>query len=270
MRRLNFLQAFFPVGLVMGFIAARWFYPSDLHLSFNILAEAAARPYVVVGLVVLFLAFLVERVEFPARSGIRAGGFADAGHELRSLGKSGAVKLAMAATFCCIALQSTLQGAAYQYVQQEYAGYTDPIAQNVVLSGLAIFGIGRFGGAALMGRFTPTRLLQWAVVICSVLTLGALVIGGSAGLGCLIATNLFLGIGYPTILGTTLKDLRASTNLAAGLLVTASGLAGLIIPLAMNYIIVAANVRIAILMALPCLALLYAYTRAPQHKVAQG
>jgi FHS family L-fucose permease-like MFS transporter len=260
-RRVNALQAFFPVGLVIGYIAGRWFYPSDMHLSFNVLAETAARPYVVVGLAVLFLAFLVERVEFPARSGIRSGGIADAGGELRSLLACPTIKFGMAATFCCIALQSTLQGATYQYVQQEYAGYTDQIAQNLVFTGLVVFGVGRFAGAALMGLIAPNRLLQGAILVCAVLTLGTLLTGGTAGLVCLIVTNLCLGIGYPTVLGTTLKDLRSTANVAAGLLVTASGLAGLAIPLAMNFVIGAANVRIAILMALPCFPVLYFYTR---------
>jgi FHS family L-fucose permease-like MFS transporter len=260
-RRINFLQAFFPVGLVIGFICGRWFYPSDMHLSLNVLAEAAARPYVIVGLIVLFIAFLVERVEFPARSGIRSGGIADVGNELRILLASPAIKFGMAGTFACIALQSTLQGATYQYVMQEYAGYTDPIAQIIVFTGLVVFGVGRFIGAALMGRIESNRLFQWALGFCVVLTLGALAIGGTTGLVCLVATNLCMGIGYPTVLGTTLKDLQSEANVAAGLLVTASGFAGLVIPLAMNFVIAAANVRIAILMALPCFLILYFYTR---------
>lgn len=260
-RRINFLQAFFPVGLVIGYIAGRWFYPSDLHLSFDVLAEAAARPYVVVGLAVLFLAFLVERVDFPARSGIRAGGITDVGNELRSLLASPSTKFDMAAIFCCIALQSTLQGAVYQYVQQQYAGYTDQIAQNLVFGGLVVFGIGRFGGAALMGRIAAHRLLHWAVVSGALLALGAFLIGGAGGLVCLIATNLFLGIGYPTVLGTALKDLRSDANIAAGLLIAGSGLGGLIVPLALNFLIVAIGVRSSILMALPCFVVLSLYTR---------
>lgn len=260
-RRINFLQAFFPVGLAIGFVGGRWFYPSDLHLSFNSLAETAARPYVIVGFIVLFLAFLIERVEFPARSGIRAGGLADAGGELRRMIANPLVRLGAVATFCCIALQSTLQGATYQYVQQQYAGYTDEIAKNVVFAGLVIFGIGRFGGAALMGRFSTVRLFGASIAICLVLTLGALAIGGTFGLACVLATNLCLGIGYPTVLGATLKDLRATSNVVTGLLVTASGLAGLIIPLAMNYIIAAADVRTAILLALPCFPALYLFMR---------
>jgi FHS family L-fucose permease-like MFS transporter len=260
-RRLNLLQAFFPVGLVIGYIGGRWFYSSDMHLSFDVLAETAARPYVMVGLAVLFIAFLVERVEFPARSGIRSGGIADVSNELRSLLKLPIIKLGMAATFGCIALQSTLQGATYQYVQTQYAGYTDQIAQNIVFAGLAVFGIGRFAGAALMGRIEPMRLFQWAIGICVVLTFGALAFGGVAGLACLVATNLCLGIGYPTVLGTTLKDLQSTSNVAAGLLVTASGLAGLAIPLAMNFVIAAASVKIAIVLGVPFFALLYLFAR---------
>jgi FHS family L-fucose permease-like MFS transporter len=260
-RRINFLQAFFPVGLVIGYIAGRWFYPSDLHLSFTVLAETAARPYVVVGLAVLFLAFLIERVEFPARSGIRAGGIADVGKELRSLLVRPSTKFDVLAVFCCIALQSTLQGAVYQFVQQQYPGYTDQIAQNLVFGGLVVFGIGRFAGAALMSRIAPQRLFQWALASGGLLTLGAFVIGGTGGLVCLIATSLFLGIGYPTVLGTALKDLRSDANIAAGLLVAGSGLAGLIVPFALNVLIVAVGARTSILMAVPWFAVLMLYTR---------
>lgn len=260
-RRVNVLQAFFPVGMVIGYVSGRWFYPSDMPLSFAGLAEAAARPYVIVGLAVLLLAFLIERVEFPARCGIRAGGIADVGNELRSLAANRTVKLGLAAAFACIACLSTLQGAVYQYVQQQYPGYSDAIAQNMVFTGLLVSVFGRFGGAALMGRFDPNRLLLWATGFGAALTLGAFLIGGSIGLACLMATNLFLGIGYPTILGMMLNRCRTSPNVAAGLLVMASGLAGLIIPLVMNFIIVAANARVAVLLALPCFLVVYFYTR---------
>ncbi|GAA0531864.1 FHS family L-fucose permease-like MFS transporter [Rhizomicrobium palustre] len=258
-RLINFLQAFFTVGLMVGFIACRWVYAPDLHLSFDILVETAARPYVVVGLAVLLVAFMAERVELPARCGIREGGIADVGQEMRDLLACPQVKHGMAAIFACIALQSTLQGATYQYVMQQYPDYSDAIAQNIVFTGLAVFGIGRFGGVALMGRIDPNLLLKWGVAACAVLTLGAVLIGGTFGLVCVIATNLFLGIGYPTVLGTVLRDRHESPNIAAGLLVTASGLAGLIVPLAMNFLIVSANVRVAILLALPCFPLLYFY-----------
>lgn len=260
-RRLNFVQAFFPVGVVIGYIMGRWLYPSDLHLSFSVLAETAARPYIVVGLAVLFLAFLLERVEFPARSGIRSGGLKEGGREVRTLLSDRAVMFGAAAIFSCIAIQSTLQGANYQYVTEQYPGFTYDFAENMVFAALSIFGIGRFAGTALMGVIAPGRLYLWSVVACLVLTIGALALGGVAGFYCLMATNICMGIGYPTVFATTIRDLRSSANIGAGILVTASGLSGLIIPLAMNYLIQASSARVAILMALPCLMLLLIYAR---------
>ncbi len=274
-RRLNLVQAFFPVGVVIGYIIGRWYYPSDLHLAFSVLASKAARPYMIVGLAVLFLAFLVERVEFPARSGIRAGGFAEARGELRRLLATPSVRIGMAAIFCCIAIQSTLQGATYMYVVQQYPGFTYRLADNMSFIVLIIFGVGRFGGTALMGRIEPNRLLLWAIGLCLMLTIGAWAIGGSAGLACLVATNLCIGIGYPTVIGTTIRDQRTAANLATGLLVTASGAAGLVTPLAMNYLIPATDARVAILMALPCFPALFIYVwhtlaRTEQLPLASG
>ena len=260
-RRLNFLQAFFPVGVVIGYVLGRWFYPSDLHLSFTVLAQEAARPYVVVGLAVLFLAFLFERVEFPARLGIRTGGVAEGGTELRRLLADPAVMLGAAAIFCCIAIQSTLQGATYVYVMQQYPGFTYQLADNMVFVALIVFGIGRFAGTALMGRFEANRLYLLAVAACLTLTLGALALGGKAGLYCLTATNLCMGIGYPTVFATTVLRLRSAANVGAGVLVAASGLAGLVIPLAMNLLIDATSARTALLMALPCFPVLLLYVR---------
>jgi FHS family L-fucose permease-like MFS transporter len=260
-RRLNFVQSFFPVGVVLGYAVGRWGYPSDMTLSFNALAETAARPYVIVGVAVLLLTFLIERVEFPAQSGKRSGGVPQAHFELRGLLANPTITIGMAAIFCCIALQSTLQGATYQYVQQQYPGYTDALAQNIVFAGLIIFGIGRFAGTALMGWITPNRLLLGSIGACVALTLGSWALGGVAGLVCLIATNLCVAIVYPTVFATTVRDLRSEANIASGLLVTASALAGLVIPLAMNYLIEATNARVAILMALPCFPVLYLYVR---------
>jgi len=269
-RRLNFVQTFFPVGVVLGYIIGRWFYPSDLHLSFNILAEAAARPYVVVGLAVLFLAFLIERVEFPVMSGKRSGGIPQAHSELRDLLACPSTKIGMAAIFCCIAIQSTLQGAAYMYVAQQYAGYTDELAQNIVFAGLIIFGLGRFAGTALMGRIDPNRILLWSMGACLALTVGSWAFGGVMGLACLMATNLCVAIGYPTIFATTVRDMRSSANVASGLLVTASALAGLVVPLAMNYLIEATDARVAILMALPCFPVVYLYIRHTQKRAGSN
>lgn len=260
-RRLNFVQSFFPVGVVIGYIMGRWLYPSDLHLSFNVLAETAARPYIVVGLAVLFLAFLLERVEFPARSGIRSGGLKEAGVELRAVLADAKVMFGAVAIFACIAIQSTLQGANYQYVTEQYPGFTYDFAENMVFAALIVFGVGRFLGTALTGVIKPARLYLCSVVACLTFTLGALAFGGVAGFYCLMATNICMGIGYPTVFAATIKDLRSSANVGAGVLVTASGLSGLIIPLAMNFLIAAASARVAVLMALPCFVLLLIYAR---------
>jgi MFS transporter, FHS family, L-fucose permease len=216
---------------------------------------------VMVGVAVLLLAFLIERIGFPARSGIRPGGLLEVHSELRTLLASRSIRIGAAATFSCIALQSTLQGATYVYCEQQYPGATYQLAENMVFAALIVFGIGRFGGTALMGVLDPNRLLLWAVGACLALTVGAWAIGGTAGVACLLATNLCMGIGYPTVLATTLKDARSASNLAAGLLVAASGLAGLVVPLAMNLLIEVSDARVTILMALLWFPALFVYVR---------
>lgn len=261
-RRLNFFQAFFPVGVVVGYVCGRWLYPSSLPHSYNALAEQAARPYVLVGLAVLALAFLIEQVGFPKHASVRAANLPDARAELRSLIAQPPVRIGALALFCCIAIQSTLQGATYTYVVQEHPHVTPGLAENAVFANLIIFGLSRLAGTALMGRIDPNRLFAWSAGLCLLFAVGALVLGGVAGFLSLTATNLFLGIGYPTVFATTMRAVRGGQSVAAGLLVTASGFAGLVIPLAMNFAIDLSSARAALLVALPCFPLLFVYARA--------
>lgn len=260
--RLNFMQAFFPVGLVLGYLIGRFFYPSDMHLAFTTLVGTAARPYVVVGLAVLLFAFLIEKIEFPKKTGVNTRALADMRTELRNLCADRSVMIGATAIFCCIALQSSLQGGTYFYIVQQLPGASQSFGENMLFANLVIFGVGRFAGTGLMSRIDPVKLLLWCTVGCAALTVGASALGGLPGAVCLVATNLFLGIGYPTVFATMLQKVRpASVGIASGLLVMASGLAGLVIPIALTALIETTNARMAILMALPCFPVLYVYAR---------
>src|SRR5262249_60467221 len=85
----------------------------------------------------------------------------------------------------------------------------------------AMFGIGRFVSAYLMGYLTPSRLMGSYAATNVALLLVAISRPGVLGMWCVFLTSLFMSGMFPTIFALGLKGLGPNTKIGVSLLVMA-------------------------------------------------
>jgi len=216
-RRLNFAHALYPVGVLGGLYVGRWVILSDLALPLEKLANAVVRPYMVIGVAVLVLAFIVDKAEFPALATERSG-HRGAMQEVRTLFSQPMFVAAIAAQICGVAARVGTWVLSGQYINVAMPGTTTLGAADFLLLSLILYGVGRFVGAILMFWFDPNRLL--AIFAASGLVLAgiATVFGGEIGVYALVASSLSISITYATILGSAIKDLGPMTKMGTALI----------------------------------------------------
>ena len=217
--RLNFAHALYPVGVLAGLYVGRWAILSDLALPLAKLADAVVRPYMVIGVAVLALAFLVDKTEFPALATER-GGRGGALQEFRTLLSRPIFVAAMAAQFCGVAARAGTLVLSGTYIQAAIPGSTMHAAADFLLASLVIYGIGRFAGATLMFWFNPGRLLAIFAASGLVLAGVATVYGGEIGVYAMVASGFSMSITYATILGIAIRDLGPLTKAGTALIYT--------------------------------------------------
>ena len=261
-RRLNLAQAFYPLGLLIGYFASQNLIQSNLQLSAGDMAQTVARPYVWVGLAVLLLAFLLDQIKFSPIGIQRAAKGTSARDEFRTLLARPDFRIGAAALCVLILAQSVTWGASFRYVIQELPSATSAIAGHVFLLSCIIFTVGRFAGTALMYKVEPNRLLTWCTGASLILVIGAASIGGTSGLVCLVTASLFMAPMYATIFGTTIRDLGPLTKSGSGLLVAAAGIGAALGPLMDQLVLNISDARALTIVAGPCFLVILAFTAA--------
>lgn len=236
-RRLNFAQAFNPLGSIAGVAIGREFILSGIEPTPAELAamspsaidawraqEAAAvqLPYLVIGLGVLFWALLIALTRFPAVANQR-----DGAEGLGNLARFGELLrrprylFGVFAQFCYVGAQVGVWSFTIRYVQAEMPGTPERAAADLLIVALVLFMTGRFVGTALMGRIAPLRLLAAFGLINTALGLIAVVVGGLPGVVALTLTSFFMSIMFPTIFAASLRGLGPLTKLGSSLIVMA-------------------------------------------------
>ena len=236
-RRLNFAQAFNPLGSIAGVVIGRTFILSGIEPTPGELAamspaaidawraqEAAAvqLPYLVIGLGVLFWALLIALTRFPAATEGREdskgiGNLARFGELLRRP----RYLLGVFAQFCYVGAQVGIWSYTIRYVQAELPGTSERAAADLLIVALVLFMAGRFIGTALMARLAPLTLLAAFGLINAALALVAVAVGGLPGVAALTLTSFFMSIMFPTIFAASLRGLGPLTKLGSSLIVMA-------------------------------------------------
>lgn len=271
-RRLNFAQAFYPVGLLAGVYVGRWLTFPDAAAPVAQLMHAIVRPYVVLGLIVLMIAFLIENLEFPPLASIRAPKGSSALAEFRALLGRSLVRRGAAALGCAIAAQVVVWGFGRPYIVHALPGVSSDLTWHIIFATWIIYMLGRFAGAALMYRFDP----DWLLAVCAgggaVLSALAALTGGVFGVACLVGISLCISIMFPTIFGSTVHGLGALTKSASGLLVTAAGAGALISPLITELLLEVMSIQHVMILAGFCLTVVLSFAMASQraHKVCEA
>ena len=234
-RRLNFAQAFNPLGAISGALIGTVFIFSGVELTPQQIAAQQAshtyeaylrsetlrvvKPYIVIGAIALVWAVLIVRTKFPSIHAEHENESGDRGH-FPDLFRYPHFLFAVLAQFFYVGAQVGTWSYFITYVQ-EYTHQSEKVAGYFLTGTLAAFGIGRFASAWLMRFISPSKLMGAYSIVNIILVGVAVLTPGWLGLWCVFLTSFFMSLMFPTIFALGLKGLGPNTKLGGSLLVMA-------------------------------------------------
>ena len=233
-RRLNFSQAFNPIGAMTGALIGTQFIFSGVELKpseIESLKQAGtyaaylhhetmrvAPPYLVIGIVVLLWAFLIYRTKFPAVAEAPPHASEEAHGSYRALLRYPHFMLAVLAQFCYVGAQVGTWSYFIQYVQ-DYTHLAEKPAGYLLVATLGGFGLGRFSSSHLMKTVNAGTLMGLFALINIALVSVGILAPGWVGMGAIFLTSFFMSLMFPTIFALGIRDLGPHTKPAASILV---------------------------------------------------
>ena len=268
-QRLNFSQAFNPIGSVVGVLLGTVFIfsgvePDESKIAAMKLAGEyngflqhetmrVVKPYLALALFAVVWALLIMSVKFPKFEAERSES-PDSKGRFRDLLKFPHFWKGVLAQFVYVGAQVGTWSYFIPYVQ-DYTGQPEKIAGYFLTGTLVAFGLGRFSATWLMHFIRPNRLMGWYSVINVVLVGFSIMVPGWIGMWAIFFTSFFMSLMYPTIFATSIKGLEQNTKIGGSILVMAIIGGSLCTPL-MGYIAEISN-SMALAMVVPLVAYVY-------------
>lgn len=242
-RRLNLAQSFNPIGGITGVAVGTVFiFSGNEPTAQEILDMKAAGTYrafletenlrvgptyVILGIIVLIVAFLIWRTKFPK---IEASGNAEHKGSFKALLQYPHWYNAVIAQFFYLGAQLGTWSYLITYVQENSA-MTEKQAGGLLIVNMVLFMCGRFFSTFLMRYVRPTRLMG----IYSFINIGLIMIviassrwanllglhdlSSWIGIGAMLCTTFFMSLMYPTIFASGVKGLGQNAKLGASVLI---------------------------------------------------
>ncbi|MGB7189829.1 MAG: L-fucose:H+ symporter permease [Acidobacteriaceae bacterium] len=235
-RRLNFSQAFNPLGSIAGVLLGTLFIFSGIELTAPQILHLQAigqyhaylhsetmrvvRPYVVLGILVWAWALIIAFTRFPVLAGEDEHGHHESTLPVPELLRHPNLLFAVIAQFLYVGAQVGTWSYFIPYVQQ-YAHQPEKTAGYLLTGTLAAFAVGRFVSAWLMRFVAPGRLMGLYSLANVALVAVGILAPGWIGLWSIFLTSFFMSVMYPTIFVFGIKDLGSNAKLGASLIVMA-------------------------------------------------
>lgn len=232
-RRLNLAQAFNPIGSMVGVVVGTIFIFSGKELSGDqieamkmagtyqaYLKEETLRvgpPYIVIGCVVLLIAFLMIRAKFPKNE--TKSGQPESG-SFRKLLKYPHWYKGVIAQFFYVGAQVGTWSFFIQYVKDN-TGLSEKFAGGMLTGTLAAFMIGRFSATFLMKYMKPGNLMGLYSIANIVLVGIGILFPGWIGVWSVFLTSFFMSLMFPTIFALGVKGLGPNTKLGGSVIIMA-------------------------------------------------
>ena len=221
-QRINVAAAFNGVGWIIGpLIGGTLIFGADISDSM-----ATAKPYILVGIVVLMVAVTLLFVKMPE---IVPPAENDDDNQAVgpkvSIWKKNSFVHAVVAQFLYVAAQTGIFGFFINYVLELYPDLTNLEASRMLsFGGMGLFLVGRLTSSWFMKWMRPAKLLALfgaAASICMILVVLSL---GTISLVALCASIYFMSMMFPTIFALGVHGLGAQTKQASSYIVM--GVAG--------------------------------------------
>lgn len=233
--RLNLAQSFYGIGAILGPLIGGLFIFSGVEHSASEMAAMSATdlgayraseaamvqmPYLVIGLAVCVLGFMVWRTPFPhlaAEQPKSANSIQSAFSVLRHRH----LRWAIVAQFFYVGAQVGIWSFFIDFAKAALPHVSERTTAFLLSGSLAMVFIGRFSGAFIQRYVPPARLLLIYAVINVSLCLVAAFSTGTVAVAALWLTSFFMSIMFPTIFALGISDLGEETNLASSFIIMA-------------------------------------------------
>lgn len=282
-QRLNFAQAFNPIGSLTGMLVAKEFILARLNTAtegerielrtsdpdmFAAIQKAdldvVSGPYLTLGIVVLifFVIFLISKL--PKEHDVSENVHTSNGSAFKRLIKNKRYVSSVVAQVFYVGVQIMVWTFIIQYAENEL-GMPKATAQGYNMIAMAIFVSCRFICTFLLKYIKPSLLLMVLAIGGMMFTAGVIFIKGMPGLYCLVAISACMSLMFPTIYGIALKGLGDDAKLgSAGLILAIGGgclmppLQGLLIDKA-HWFESLSSVRVSYVLPLICFVVITVY-----------
>jgi FHS family L-fucose permease-like MFS transporter len=286
-RRLNFAQAFNPMGSFTGMMIARNVILARLNPATEAERQAlretnpdllaaiqqsdldiVSGPYFILGAVVFvfLLVFIFARLP-KVVSTVKEGVSSTLGATVKRLVKNKVYISSVVAQAFYVGVQIMVWTFIIQYGENEL-GMEKKVAQDYNMIAMAIFITSRFICTYFLKYIKPNVLLKYLAIGGGIFTLGAICIHGITGMYCLVAISACMSLMFPTIYGIALDGLGDDAKLAsAGLILAIGGgaifppLQGLLMDKATWFGVAFSSTRISFVLPLLCFVVIAWYGR---------
>jgi FHS family L-fucose permease-like MFS transporter len=271
-RRLNFAQAFNPLGTNIGVLVAATLILPKLESPVDLASAtpeqlqviragqlgAVMGPYIGLGLLLLAIWIVIATQKAPpiVEEFPDAGG-TDRGALRRVLWQNRRYRYGVVAQFFNVAAQVCTWTYILQYVQQAIGGSLE-LGGYVLQVSLIVFLLSRFLMTWVIGRIRATKVMAVLAVLAVLLCLYAALVPNITGVVALVAVSFCLSLMFPTIYGVALHGLGPATKFgAAGLVMAIVG--GAVMPLVQGATLDATSPAVSFVVPAVCFAVVAAY-----------
>lgn len=245
-QRINVAAAFNGVGWIIGpLIGGTLIFGAEAND-----AMATAKPYVLVGIVVLIVAVALLFVKMPEIVPPMDEEDPDSA-EVISIWKRRSFVLAVVAQFLYVAAQTGIFSFFINYVVELFPGLSNLEASRMLsLGGMGLFLVGRLTSSWFMRWVRPARLLAYfgfGATVCMVLVVLS---AGTLSFVALCVSMYLMSMMFPTIFALGVHGLGAQTKQASSYIVMGVG-GGAVSPVLMGYV-GETNMALGFLVPLAC------------------
>ena len=293
-RRLNFAQAFNPIGSLAGMFVAMNFIQAKLNpmssaeratlneADFEALKHAdldiLIKPYVAIGIILIAVFIVMAVMKIPQKEEKSSMETRNLGATLKRLLHNKIYREGVLTQFFYVGAQITCWTFIIQYGTRVFMaeGMTEQSAevysQTLNIVAMVIFCLSRFIGTFLMKYFKPARLLSIFAMAGFLLLLVTIFVGGRIGVYSLVAVSACMSLMFPTIYGLALGNVGQDAEVgSAGLIMAILG--GSVLPYLQARIIDQQTVfsmpavNVSFIVPLVCFVVVFIYGRRNLNRV---
>ena len=243
-RRLNFAQAFNPMGSLLGMWVAMNFIqakldPRDTNTR-NLLSpqefeavkvhdlDILSSPYIIIGLIIIVMFIIIALVKMPKNE--------DSNHKvhlfltLKRLLSNKRYREGVITQFFYVGAQIMCWTFIIHYGTRIFVSQgmaekdAEVLSQQYNIIAMIIFCVSRFIFTFILKYIKPGKLIMLLAIAGTIFTLGTIFIQGVAGLYFLVGISACMSLMFPTIYGISLKGLGEDAKIgAAGLIMAILG-----------------------------------------------